>query len=243
MPRKRIFLYLIITILTMFYCSAMTDAQQTIINVPSSEVLPAGDFILKSSNRIMPFSSDQHGSITPTVTFGSGFGTEVSCGAVTSFDGQTIVRGDFAAKKVFFIGSSTRLTAGARINPYFTESSAPDTFAYSHLSHRISKTKTSLTAGFYVSNRKHYLPIKSGVLLGVEQVVIPNKLRLALDWISRDDFNHSFAVGIKYRPVPTVSITTAVLIPNQNDDNISFNISISKFISLKNKLAKQKGLL
>lgn len=208
-------------------------SQQTIINVPSSEVLPAGDILLKDSNKFGPYNSGGNTSITPSITLGTGFGTEFSTGIGTSVNEThtASVIGNFSAKKVFFLGSSTRLTAGGTVSPYFTSAVHPNTFLYAHLSQRIKKTKTSITAGGYFNGEKSFIS-SGGVILGVEQVIIPNKLRLAIDWLSGQDTYGKMGVGIKYRPVPTLSITSAVIIPNEDSDNIAFNISISKFISL-----------
>lgn len=209
------------------------DAQQTIINIPSSEILPAGDILFKDSNRFDTFSPGRYTSLTPSVTLGTGFGTELSTAVGTSIDENhnASVKNDICAKKVFFWGHSTRLTIGGAISPYLTQSVHPDTFLYTHLSQRIKKTKTSLTAGAYVNGQKSFIST-GGVILGLEQIIIPNKLRLAFDWMSGHDSLGRIGVGLKYRPVPTVSITSAVIIPNKDADNIAFNISISKFISL-----------
>lgn len=209
------------------------SAQQSIINVPSSEVLPARKVIIKDSNRFRPYNPGEYAALTPSVTIGTGLGTELSGGISTSLDNSTLVRGDLAAKKVFFIGSSSRFTVGGRLNPYLTEVTAPDTFLYSHLSTRIQKTKTSLTAGVYAASKKDYLPDRTGALLGLEQVIIANKLRLAVDWISRNESYGALGAGFKYRPTPTVSITSAVLIPNGKMGKLAFNISVSKFLSYR----------
>jgi len=209
------------------------DAQQSIINVHSSEIRPAGEVILKDSNRFRPFHPKEFISITPSVTTGIGWNTEIAGSVGTSLTDKTTVKGDFSIKKVTFIAGSTRFTVGLRINPYLTETSAPDNFTYAHFSQRIRKTKTSLTAGMYVSGNKQFLPDRPGVVLGIEQVLIPNKLRFATDWISRNETYGFLGTGLKYRPVPTVSITSAALIPNGNKSNFTFLISISKFLSFK----------
>jgi len=208
------------------------EAQQTIINVPSSEVLPAGDLILKESNRFRPFSDGGYTTITPSATFGVGHGMEIFGAVGTALDGSTQVRGDIGAKKVWFLGKTTRLTAGGTISPYLNQHAQPDTFIFTHLSKRVKQTKTSITAGAYINGRNR-LPDQGGVLLGLEQVIIPNKFRLVADWISSEQSIGRLGVGFKYRPVPTLSITSAVIIPNEDTDNIGFNFSISKFVSLK----------
>lgn len=209
-------------------------AQQTIISVPSSEILPAGDIILKNSNRFRPFYPDGYVTISPSSTIGIGHGMEISSAISTTLNGETRVRGDFSAKKVWFLGPSARITLGGTISPYMSQRSHPDSFVYTHFSHRIKETKTSLTAGGYLHGSKS-VPDKAGVILGMEQVIIPNKLRLAFDWMSSQDSMGKIGVGLKYRPVPTLSITSAVIIPNKDNDNIAFNLSVSKFISLDNE--------
>ncbi len=82
-----------------------------------------------------------------------------------------------------------------------------------------------------MNGSRHFLET-GGAILGVEQVLVSNKLRVAADWMSGQDSIGRMGVGMKYRPTPTLSITTAVLIPNRKSDNIGFNISVSKFIAL-----------
>ncbi len=219
--------YILILIFACF--SLSVHAQQTIINAPSSELLPAGDLIIKDSNRYTPLNG--YATFTPTTTMGLGRGMELSTGIATSLNKDTTVRSDIAAKKVWFLGSSTRLTMGGMISPYLNNNERPDSFIFSHFTHRIRKTKTSITAGIYL-NGQNELPKNTGVILGLEQVLIPNKLRFAIDWLSTQDSYGRIGVGLKYRPVPTISITSAVIIPNKDSDNIAFNLSFSKFVSL-----------
>lgn len=227
--------------LTLIIPSQLSYAEQTIINVPSSEVLPIGDILLKESTRARTFCTDEYATITPSMTLGIGHGGEISTGVGTTLDGNTLVRGNFSAKKVWFLGASTRLTVGGSINPYFTQSKTPDNLLYSHFSHRIKKTRTSLTAGGYINGQKSVLN-NGGLIFGVEQVLIPNKLRLAFDWLSGTDSYGKMGIGLKYRPVPTVSVTGSIIIPNKDNDNIAFNVSISKFISLKDENPIRKRL-
>lgn len=236
--------FLIIVFLS-FVCFILSNqkvcAEQTIINVPSSEVLPAENIILKESNRLNAFFGSGT-TLTPSVIFGVGRGFEFATGVGTTINENNTVKGNFSAKKVFFLGNSTRLTIGGTINPYFSTQSAPDSLLYTHLSKRIKKTRTSITAGAFMHGQKS-MPNESGVLFGIEQVVVPNKLRLVMDWISGDDFYGKMGAGIKYRPIPSLSITSAVIIPNRDEDTIGFNVSVSKFISLKDyKMNKKEDI-
>lgn len=236
---KKIFISLFLLILFVTASNESVYAEQTIISIPSSEVLPFGDMILKQSTRMEPFGEDLSTNLAPSATFGTGWGTEFSSSVATSLDSQTVVRGRFGLKKVWFLGSSTRLTAGGAVSPYFTKDGSPDSFVYTHLTQRFKKTKTSVTAGVYAHGQSQ-MPNMAGFLVGMEQVIIPNKLRLAMDWTSTDDNQGRFGVGLKYRPISTISITSAIIIPNRESDDIGFNLSVSKFISLKDINLKRR---
>lgn len=226
--------FTLMTVFIVFIAGLKVEAQQTIINVPSSEMLPAGDIILKDSNRFSPFSENGYASLTPSMTMGLGHGVEFSSGIGTMFNEETNIKGDLAIKKVWFLGNSTRFTVGGMVNPYFNQHERPNSFIYGHFSQRIKKTKTSITAGAYLHG-VNSCPDTSGVILGIEQVLISNKLRFAMDWLSTPDSFGKMGLGLKYRPVPTVSITSAVIIPNNDDENVAFNVSISKFVSLNDE--------
>ena len=91
------------------------------------------------------------------------------------------------------------------------------------------KTKTTLTAGGFVGG-KEQMPTLTGVMLGIDQTIVPNKLRIVADYISRDESWGAFSAGFKFRPEPTTSITTAVIVPNDKENRVAFPISISKYL-------------
>ncbi len=203
-------------------------AQQTIVTVPSSDVLPGGEIILKQSNRIAPFGSDSY-SLTPQAIIGTGKDTEISVGVGTSIADSTSVKLNLAAKKVFRIKSSARFTVGGTLSPSLTEGENPDSMIFAHGSYLFRKTRTTLTAGGFVGGQGQ-MPSLTGVMLGIDQSIIPNKLRIVADWVSRDESWGAFAAGFKIRPEPTTSITTAVVVPNNGEDRIAFSVSISKYV-------------
>ncbi len=203
-------------------------AQQTIVTMPSSDVLPGGEVILKQSNRYSPFG-DSYASLSPQIIMGTGKGTEASFGVGTNIDDHTSVKLNLAAKKVFRIKRAARLTVGGTLSPSLTEGKNPDSMIYAHGSYLLKKTKTTVTAGGFVGGRGE-MPSLTGVMMGVDQTIIPNKLRVVADWVSRDESWGLFAAGLKIRPEPTTSITTAVIIPNNNEERIAFSLSISKYL-------------
>ena len=203
-------------------------AQQTILSVPSSDVLPGGEVILKQSNKFSPFGNN-FVSLTPQLTVGTGKDTEMSIGVGTNISENNSVKLNLTAKKVFKIKRATRVTVGGNLTPNLTEGQKPDSMLYAHTSFLVKKTKTTLTAGGFVGG-KGEMPSLTGAMLGIDQTIIPSKLRIVADWISRDESWGAFSAGFKIRPEPTTSITTAVVIPNANDERLAFSISISKYL-------------
>lgn len=221
---KLVFLVLIAIYLT----GLCAFSQQNIITVPSSDVLPGGEIILKESNRFTPWH-DSFISLTPSIIVGTGKDTETSFGVGTSLDDRTSVKLDIATKKVFKIKKATRFTIGGRISPNLTDGNTPSSMIYSHGSYLIKKTRTTITAGMYVMGDES-MPNMTGALLGIDQTIIPNKLRLVADWMSRADNGSALSAGFKIRPTPKTSITTAIMIPNSNDDRLAFTISVSQYV-------------
>ena len=218
-----------ILFLALYTTGLSVFAQQTIITMPSSDVIPAGEIILKQSNRFSPFGSDGFVSLTPQVIVGTGKDTEISVGAGTTIEDKTSVKMNLTAKKVFRIKRSARITVGGTLSPSLTEGTKPDSMIYAHGSYLCRKTRTTLTAGGFVGGQGQ-MPSLTGAMLGIDQTIIPNKLRIVADYVSRDESWGSFAAGLKIRPEPTTSITTAVIIPNNNEDRVAFSVSISKYI-------------
>lgn len=226
-------LFIVITIVFACFISCnKAFSQQTIITVPSSEVLPSGTFMLKSSvkNQI---NENGYTKVTPSLTFGIGHGTDISVGVPVKINrsSDTQIEGNFGIKKVIFLGTATRLTLGGNISPSFNHSVTPTMFTYAHITQKIKKSKTGITAGVYAQG-KHHFPNQGGVLVGLEQVIIPNKLRVGFDWLSGHNDMGNFAIGLKYKPERTVSITSAVIIPNKSSQSLAFQFSLSKFFSI-----------
>lgn len=223
---KRFFVLLLL--LAFNFVALPVNAQQTILSVPSSDVLPGGEVILKQSNKFSPFG-DKFVSLTPQMTVGTGKGTEMSIGVGTNISDNNSVKLNLTAKKVFKYKKSTRFTIGGNLSPSLTEGRKPDSMIYAHTSFLIRKTKTTITAGGFVGG-KGEMPSLTGAMLGIDQTIIPNRLRIVADYISRDESWGAFSAGFKIRPEPTTSITTAIVLPNADGERLAFSISISKYL-------------
>lgn len=222
-------IYKLIAIIgVMFIVSQNAFAQQNIINVPSSDVLPGGNVILKQSNKFSPFDNS-YVSLTPSVIVGVGKGVEASVGVGTTISENNSTKMNIGLKKVFKYKKATRFTIGSTLSPNLTEGRNPDSMLYAHTSYLCKKTRTTVTAGGFVGGRQE-MPSLTGVMLGIDQTIVPNKLRVVADFISRDESWGAFSAGFKIRPEPTTSITTAVIVPNNQEDRVAFSISISKYL-------------
>lgn len=204
-------------------------AQRNIINVPTSDILPKGEIILRQSNRFRPFEPDPFVTLTPSAAIGVGKDIEVLVGVATKIEDETEVKADLSIKKVFFITGATRFVVGTRWNPVLTSYDAPDSFTYAEIAQRIVKTKTLLVSGVTVVGRNEALPDSVSAMVGVEQV-LTKKLRLAVDWISGKESYAMLGAGLKYRITPTLTLTGSVSIPNKNKDELSFSLNLAQLL-------------
>lgn len=208
-----------------------SKAQQSVVNIPSSSVLQPGEILLKDSNNFRPFQPDGFVSIRPSFNYGMPHNVNVSMGILTDLADENRYRANFTVKKVVFLPHSTRFTVETGLRPSLQESSTPRHLSYAHFSKSFSKTKTRLTAGMYLANGDSFLPSRPGVVLGLEQALFFKNMRLAVDWMSRNESYGRLSIGIKYRPTSTLSVTNAIMIPNGDRSNLAFKISLSKYFT------------
>lgn len=213
------------------------NALQAIISVPSSDVLKKGTILLKESSRVYPGKGRKF-ITTPSVNIGLGHGFEVSAGIPVNIkfeDGQTTEKINLEAKKVFYMGSdNNRLTFGGSIAPSLNMPVCPDMYIYVHASKVIPKTRTTLTAGGYMTGATHFLN-SGGTILAIDQGIIGNKLKFQIELSSGYNNKSNFGAGLKYRPKDDFSISGAMILPMQETDNIGFQLSLSKFFYPKEK--------
>lgn len=225
-----IFLLVLVLIFFSFFSQLKVSAQQTLITVPYPDVAAPGSIGLKESNRFRPFNPGEYVILSPIVIYGIGHNAEISTGVNTSIAKETDVKLDLYARKYFPLTNSTRLTIGTRLSPNLSESSTPFNFNFAHVSQRINKTGTMFLGGVYIANGKEFLPDRVGALLGFEQNIKSDKFKVVADWISRNESYGYIGAGIKYKPVKTLSITNAILIPNGKRAKLAFVISITKWL-------------
>lgn len=133
--------------------SLQAHAQQAIINLPSADLTPKGQYFVMNESFLRPWQPDASWKTTNFFTYGLSEKTEL---AVTTFnaglpktDSLTVA---FGFKSVLpllkerFPHREIKLTGGYML-PVSLQGRGVGSYGYSHLSGRLPKLKTRLTAG------------------------------------------------------------------------------------------------
>jgi hypothetical protein len=197
------------------------DAQQTIFNVPSADVLDRGkvyvelDASFKTSNQdaLRKFSS-----FVPRIVIGTGGDVEVGLNVIGNLqpgaDATTLVP---AVKWKFYQDKKKNLAFFAGNNLYIPARNKTyniGSYTYAAAAKTINQ-KTRLTAGAYVYSKNVVAPnaARGGGQFGIEQT-INRKITIAADWITGRHSNGYFTPGVSYKPAPKVTAYFAYSIGN-----------------------------
>jgi hypothetical protein len=200
-----------ILLITIFAFSGGVNAQQTIFNVPTTDVLGRGkvyfelDAAFKTNDQavVRKFSS-----FVPRFVVGVGGNVEVGLNLTGNIqpgaDSTTLVP---TVKWKFFENKkkNTALTAGT--NFYIpVRNRSYDIGSYSYLAMSKTINKTRLTAGGFVASKNVFASnaSRAGGQFAVEQT-INSKLTLAADWITGKHASGYFSPGVIYKPHPQVT--------------------------------------
>ncbi len=181
-------------------------AQQTIFNVPTSDVLDRGKvyveldaaFKLDNRNDFRRFSN-----FVPRVVVGVGGNVEVGLNVTGNIqpggDSTTLVP---TVKWKFYQNekNDTALFAGTNFFiPVRNRSYNIGTYSYAALSKTINRTR--LTAGGFVASKNVFAPkaVRGGGQFGIEQTV-NSKFSVAADWITGRHASGYFTPGVIYKP-------------------------------------------
>ena len=204
----RIFTFFIFTFLAF---AASANAQQTVFNVPTADVLDKGkvyveiDASFKTNNNeaLRKFSS-----FVPRVVVGAGVNVEVGLNLTGNIqpgaDTTTLVP---TVKWRFYQNEKKDLALFAGNNFYIpvrNRSYNFGTYTYAAVAKTINKTR--LTAGAFVFSKNVVAPnaARGGGQFAVEQT-INSKLTLAADWFTGRHANGYFTPGVIYKPHPQVT--------------------------------------
>jgi len=215
----RIFTFFVFTFLIF---AASANAQQTIFNVPSTDVLDKGkiygelDVAFKPNNQpdVRRFSS-----FVPRVVVGVGgaveIGLNVNGNIQPGSDSTTLVP---AVKWRFYQNEKkdVSLVSGTNIfTPVRNRAYNVGTYSYVNASKTFNE-KTRVTAGGYFYS-KNVVAAKSrgGAQLGIEHAV-NSKFIVAADYLTGKHANGYFTPGVFYKPTPKVTGYFGYSIGNDN---------------------------
>ena len=212
----------ILFILLFLICAAKTSAQQTIFNVPTTDVLDKGkvygeldaSFKVNNQRDVRRFSS-----FVPRVVVGVGGNVEIGLNVTGNIqpdsDSTTLVpaikyRFYQNKKKDFSIVAGTNVFIPVRNRSYNIGS-----YSYVNASKTFNE-KTRLTAGAFVYSKNVVsTAARGGGQFGFEHTV-NSKFVVAADYLTGKHANGYFTPGVFYKPTPKVTGYFGYSIGNDN---------------------------
>ena len=197
--------------LILFGSTLFVSAQQTIFNVPTTDVLGRGKIYAEIDAAFKLDKADDFGrfsSFVPRVVVGVGGNVEVGLNVTGNIqpgsDSTTLVP---TVKWKFYENKKkdTALIAGTNFFiPVRNRSYNIGTYTYLAVSK--TKNKTRLTAGGFVASKNVFAPkaVRAGGQFGIEQTV-NSKFSVAADWITGRHSAGYFTPGVIYKPHPKVT--------------------------------------
>ena len=217
------------SLLLMGFCAVFSSfamGQQTILNIPSADVLDKGQIYSRVDTAFFP--SSQTAFLAPNFIFGQGHGLEAGVN-INAFGVPADVANRSIVPNFKWKILSTKQDARARFDMYlgdqvflptFHRSFDAGTYAYAAGALTIHKD-TRLTFGGWDSTNVVINGNKGGGLLGMEWTVAHQKDRnlvtLAADWQSGRAANGALAVGAMYFPTDRWMLIPAFQLANSGD--------------------------
>lgn len=193
-------------------CAAgVASAQQTIFNVPTTDVLDQGKVYVELDAAFKTNDQEALGkfsSFVPRVVVGTGKNVEVGLNVTGNIqpgaDQTTIVP---TVKWKFYENKKKNMALMAGNNFYFPVRNRAYNFGtYTYMAGSKTFNKTRLTAGGYVYSKNVVAPnaVRGGGQFGIEHT-INSKITLAADWVTGRHANGYFTPGVIYKPHPKVT--------------------------------------
>ena len=201
------FIFVAVLIATALFVSA----QQTIFNVPTTDVLEKGKVYVELDASLKTNSQDalsKFSSFVPRVVVGVGKNVEIGLNVIGNIqpgaDATTLVP---TVKWRFYQNEKKGVAVIAGTNFYIpVRNRAYDFGSYSYV--EVSKTikNTRLTGGGYVASSNVFAAnaARGGGQFGIEQT-INKKFSVAADWITGRHASGYFTPGVFWKPHPKVT--------------------------------------
>ena len=216
---KRIYTFIFVLLAT-FIFGVGARAQETLFNVPSTDVLDKGKVYAELDASFKFNNQDALGkfsSFVPRVVVGAGHNVEVGLNVTGNIqpgaDSTTLVP---TVKWKFYQNEKKDFALIAGTNVYIpVRNRAYNVGSYSYVGGSKTFDKTRLTAEGYVASKNVFAAnaVRAGGQFGVEQT-LNGKVTLAADWITGRHSSGYFTPGVFYKPHPKVTTYWAYSIGN-----------------------------
>ncbi|MEK7724647.1 MAG: hypothetical protein AAB336_09890 [Acidobacteriota bacterium] len=199
-----------------------TFAQQTIFNVPTTDVLEKKQVYVELDVAFKPNNQpaqNKFSSFVPRVVVGVGKGVEVGLNVIGNVqpgtDSTTLVP---TVKWKFYENEKKDLAFIGGTNVYLpVRNRAYNIGTYSYLATSKTINKTRLTAGGFVASKNVFAPnaVRSGGQFGFEQT-LNSKFTVAADWFTGKHASGYFTPGVIYKPTAKLTTYWSYSIGNTN---------------------------
>lgn len=199
-----------------------TFAMQTIFNVPSADVTEKGHVFVQQEAQTTPWKTDNAFWGTSYTAVGVGHNTEIDSTLYNvgspATQNMTIGAGfksciPIPYLKEKFPEREFKLTVGSQIL-FGLEGNGIGNWTYAHLSGRVPKLNTRLTAGLSYGTKQVFGLDTTAFIAGVEQPVT-KKLNLIADWYSGSEHFAGFLItGFSYALPKNTTLYAGYQIPN-----------------------------
>lgn len=197
-------------------------AQQTIFNVPTTDVLEKKQVYVELDVAFKPNNQpaqNKFSSFVPRIVVGVGKGGEVGLNVIGNVqpgaDSTVLVP---TVKWKFYENEKKDLAFIGGTNVYLpVRNRAYNIGTYSYLATSKTINKTRLTAGGFVASKNVFAAkaVRSGGQFGIEQT-LNSKVTLAADWMTGKHANGYFTPGVIYKPTPKLTTYWSYSIGNAN---------------------------
>ena len=206
-----------------FLTGTIANAQQTIFNVPTSDVLDVGKAYVELDASFKTNDEDalhKFSSFVPRLVVGVGGNVEVGLNVTGNIqpgaDSTTLVP---TVKWKFYKNEKKQFALFGGTNVYLpVRNRAYNLGSYSYIA--LSKTikKSRITAGGFVASKNVFAPnaVRGGGQFGFEQAV-NSKFTVAADWVTGRHASGYFTPGVIYKPHPKVTTYLSYSIGNDKD--------------------------
>lgn len=235
MKNVRLFFILI----GLYFSCTPIFAQQTIFNVPSADVTEKGHVFVQQEAQFRGWGDDAFFNGTSYFSYGIGHNTDLDVTvfnvAAPDITANTAIGAGFKTSipvpvlKEKFPAREIKLTIGSEMLFGLENGNGVGNWTYAHLSGRVPKLNTRLTAGYSYGGKQVFGVNHSSFIAGVEQPVT-KKLTLLMDWFSGSEHFAGFLiVGGSYALPKKTTIYAGYQLPNGPTAGVSgFVVELAK---------------